>query len=1573
MREKTKNFAVVMVLVLLVNLFSGMTAVFGGEETTITGELQTDGSIWYKTTAETLLTNAKPAVNYANGFAGATSNTVGGYRGYINCTGSTSITSDTYLRAIIHVEAAGNYEIKFGGQFKVTYGKIQINDGEKVDMQEVDTDTADKTTRWDTAGTFALKRGENTITLYHTGTKAKLCLDTISIKAVSESAASPAASPETSPSPEESPIVSASPEASPDVSPAAEQIFTFWGNEDKLTATKPIDPTVSWSQSVQNNYVYPNNKRDSGIESSAEKYYVLYQEKETNQTLTASIPVDVPGIYDVYFLNPLSSAGNEASAQITINNTRAVSFDMTQGGWHKIATYQLDDEMNFRAQMTTAPKNMRFDSIKLVPAGPDASPEPTVDPSSPSPSIEPSPEEGVYYIDDGDSERFKLVYDSEKGTEVGHSNRDNASYNDMHTYCSVPGAYGTFSLSGIPSGIYEIYYHFPLKWEQNAREVLITVDDRNGGTASETFNSEEIETGSWQKIGNQFTILSENPGYVRAKNPDYPDGRSVIRFDAVKLVKVGNVQVPPSAKDVAVTGSLKPGSVLNGSFRFVSESGFAPGDSIQKWYRSDKNDNTAVWTEISTGSSYTLGEQDAGKYIKYEVTPKAITDNPALQTGKTESIILGPVPAGEIAPQASNIQIQGKLAEFMVLTASYEYSDANLDPEAGTVYQWYTGDTKDHVTTRITGASGTVKQGDSISYTLKESDVGKYIRLGIIPKNQLGTGQEVFSDIKGPVEVISADMIPYANNPVVIGTGAEGYSVSIGYQYNHPYQLAEGNSTYQWYISDSRNGVYTPITGATSKTYQITAGQFGKYIKASVTPVTQQGQIAGTTVTTEPIAVKWKLSWSDEFDYTAADGLDPNFTKTWIAESKSQAGRLLGGRWPENVEVSGGSLKLKQKKEVPQKGGQDWSSASVGTVKDDFGYGRYEASYKYAAATGINNAFWFTSPDWGKEGFYEIDVNEGHYPNQVNTNVHFYGGSASGPYQVPGAVDLAQDYHVYTFDWSEDELVFAIDGIEIRRMDNTSCKTDTYTAQLLFSTAIMNWSGEITDAVDGTVMEVDYVRYFRSDDDYVDTESLAAAIDKANRTLKTSKAGSTVACYSQNRIDSLQTAVNTAQAVLDKGPALTSAEVKSAAAALSSALDAFYNNMVSFGDVKTVNSPVYIPEYFNKAITISQSVLSNNDLEIKLLANKPLAKTLIIEYPYRTSKVTITIPQGTCFGGEADADGYVTLKLPKGELALSAAVPGKKLHVLDMGDLSVGSRAIRIQITGLASKDLGYVRDGDLIKVTDTISTGIMEEALLLVEPNSMKRNDLGDGSLDIWTRTLNPIVVYEANGTGEEDEKPNIVGKPNPPYYPDEKPSPSPSEEPTVSPSTEPTNNPVDFKDIKDHWAEKEIVELAEQDIIKGVTEDEFMPDKSITRAEFTALIVRTLGLQLADYKNGFNDVKETDWFAQEIQTALENGIISKDEMFRPNDTMTREEMTKVMVEALKNATGEEDLEKADLGQFKDENEISGWAKEYVAEALHTGLIKGISEDEFSPKTNATRAQGAVMIHRLLGMIAKG
>lgn len=127
----------------------------------------------------------------------------------------------------------------------------------------------------------------------------------------------------------------------------------------------------------------------------------------------------------------------------------------------------------------------------------------------------------------------------------------------------------------------------------------------------------------------------------------------------------------------------------------------------------------------------------------------------------------------------------------------------------------------------------------------------------------------------------------------------------------------------------------------------------------------------------------WVLSWHDEFDYENAE-LD----KYWDAQN-SPSHHILSSRWRENVIVKNGVLHLENRKE--QRGGQDWTSGSIRT-KEQFGYGYYEARYKYAAANSTNNSFWLMSypknqtPAKGK--IFEIDINEGHFPNEVNTNIH---------------------------------------------------------------------------------------------------------------------------------------------------------------------------------------------------------------------------------------------------------------------------------------------------------------------------------------------------------------------------------------------------------------------------------------------------------------------------------------------------------------------------------------------------------------------------------------------------------
>ena len=126
---------------------------------------------------------------------------------------------------------------------------------------------------------------------------------------------------------------------------------------------------------------------------------------------------------------------------------------------------------------------------------------------------------------------------------------------------------------------------------------------------------------------------------------------------------------------------------------------------------------------------------------------------------------------------------------------------------------------------------------------------------------------------------------------------------------------------------------------------------------------------------------KWELKWEDEFDYD-----DSKLEDNWASQNSS-SGHILCSRWRENAVVRDGVLHLDIKKE--KRGGQDWTAGSIWTRKQ-FKYGYFECRYKYAGGEATNNSFWLMTrggePAEGKK--FEIDINEGHYPNEVSTNIH---------------------------------------------------------------------------------------------------------------------------------------------------------------------------------------------------------------------------------------------------------------------------------------------------------------------------------------------------------------------------------------------------------------------------------------------------------------------------------------------------------------------------------------------------------------------------------------------------------
>ncbi|NQU43106.1 glycoside hydrolase family 16 protein, partial [bacterium] len=128
-----------------------------------------------------------------------------------------------------------------------------------------------------------------------------------------------------------------------------------------------------------------------------------------------------------------------------------------------------------------------------------------------------------------------------------------------------------------------------------------------------------------------------------------------------------------------------------------------------------------------------------------------------------------------------------------------------------------------------------------------------------------------------------------------------------------------------------------------------------------------------------PAGTSWQLVYEDEFDGTSLDWSE------WGVENSSPS-HIDSSRWVENIEVHDGVLHLVSHKE--QRGGKEWTTGHVWTRAFRKQEGFFEASCRYAPGTGLNNAWWLFEP-----GYFEFDINEGHYPDEINMNYHWWEGA----------------------------------------------------------------------------------------------------------------------------------------------------------------------------------------------------------------------------------------------------------------------------------------------------------------------------------------------------------------------------------------------------------------------------------------------------------------------------------------------------------------------------------------------------------------------------------------------------
>ncbi len=249
------------------------------------------------------------------------------------------------------------------------------------------------------------------------------------------------------------------------------------------------------------------------------------------------------------------------------------------------------------------------------------------------------------------------------------------------------------------------------------------------------------------------------------------------------------------------------------------------------------------------------------------------------------------------------------------------------------------------------------------------------------------------------------------------------------------------------------------------------------------------------------------------------------------------------------------------------------------------------------------------------------------------------------------------------------------------------------------------------------------------------------------------------------------------------------------------------------------------------------------------------------------------------------------------------------------------------------------------------------------------------------------PIVIPPTNDQ-EQNDAPVVIPLPENPENntkPIVIPLPNGSgtnEEPTVIPLPEDTVNdvgesdteeqppataepPKTFSDVGElHWAKDYIAEAVKLGIVSGYTDGRFLPDKEMTRAEFTTLLWNMENKPKPSKAAPFSDVEDGDWFYDPVSWAYENGYINgiSATEFDPNGTITREQAMTILYRYAKCPSAQDAIT-----AFKDSSDVSDYAVDAFNWAIEKAIIAGMDGNRLAPKANATRAQLSTIIVRYI------
>ncbi len=181
--------------------------------------------------------------------------------------------------------------------------------------------------------------------------------------------------------------------------------------------------------------------------------------------------------------------------------------------------------------------------------------------------------------------------------------------------------------------------------------------------------------------------------------------------------------------------------------------------------------------------------------------------------------------------------------------------------------------------------------------------------------------------------------------------------------------------------------------------------------------------------------------------------------------------------------------------------------------------------------------------------------------------------------------------------------------------------------------------------------------------------------------------------------------------------------------------------------------------------------------------------------------------------------------------------------------------------------------------------------------------------------------------------------------------------------------------------WAIEAIENMADLGIITGYSDGTFKPDNTVTKLEALLLTARILGVNSPENEAFLEAAKtmygekvdkfELTFGSDEVCYLLMKNIIKEDELgdyidkTNANSGMKRYEIAVLLTKAL-DAESEVSKNLITTLEFDDADDIPAYAKKYVEYVTKNGMMNGVGDNKFSPATDVTRAQAALLMNKL-------